>query len=326
MKSSVEKFELQKLQKVDVELVQPEQKANIQVQPSTAFTWNAESADVDYRWQIRKVGTEKPQFESDVLRGGKMIQLRQLKEELQAGRYEWRVQAFMKEHLVGESTWREVSFYDGAPTTLQFPTAHQEFHFWTDTPEFTMKWTPDDKVESGKGSYRVEIANDPEFKNPERIETNTPTLNSSQVKWHDGPQYWRVSVLNVSKEPLKTSNSSEFVYSPYPPLRAPASVKPESGTVYNPLQQTKSFVVNWSAVDHAQGYQLTVKSENQVVFQQVVQETQHEFKDLKPGKYTYTVVAIDPLKRPGEATQARQFEVTYGDVLGAPEAVSPEVQ
>jgi hypothetical protein len=233
----------------------------------------------------------------------------------------------MKEHVVGESTWRDVNFYEGAQTALQFPAAHQEFHFWDETPEFVMKWSPDEKVEAGKGFYQVEIANDPEFKNSERIETRTASLRSSQVKWKVGPQFWRVGVLGSAKETLKVSGSSDFFYGPYPTLRAPASVKPESGTVYNALEQTKSFVVNWDAVENAQGYELTVKlDDSKVIYKQVTQETQHEFKDLKPGKYTYSVLAIDRLKRPGEATQAHQFEITYGDVLGAPESVSPEVQ
>jgi hypothetical protein len=331
VKSTIEKFELQKLQKVDIELLQPEQKASLQLQPQSLFSWNSESGDVDYRWQIRKTGSEKVQSESSLFRG-RSIQLKQLKDEVPSGRYEWRVQAFMKDHVVGESSWREVSLFEGSPTTLQFPTAHQEFHFWGDTPQFTMKWSPDEKVEAGKGIYQVEIANDAEFKNSEKIEARTASLRSSEVKWKDGPQFWRVSVVDPSsssskKEPLKTSTTSEFVYGAYPTLRAPASVKPESGAVYNPLQQTDSFVVHWTAVENAQGYELTVKSSgDQVVYQQVLQDTQHEFKDLKPGKYSYLVQAIDPLKRLGDATQARQFEVTYGDVLGAPEAVSPEVQ
>jgi hypothetical protein len=327
VKSSVEKFELQKLQKVDVELLQPEQKASLQLQPQSSFSWNSESTDVGYRWQVRKAGTEKVQSESAMFRG-RSIQLKQLKGGFAAGQYEWRVQAFMKDHAVGESPWREVSFFEGSPTILQFPTAHQEFHFWENIPQFTMKWSPDEKVESGKAVYQVEIANDPEFKNAEKIESHTASLRSSEVKWKDGAQFWRVSVLDSSnKEPLKTSSASEFVYGAYPTLRAPASVKPESGAIYNPLRQTDSFVVNWATVENAQGYGLTVKSAaNQVVYRQVLRETRHEFKGLKPGKYTYTVSTVDPLKRAGEATQARQFEVTYGEVLGAPEAVSPEVQ
>jgi len=339
VKSAVQKFDLQKLQKAEIELSQPEQKASLQLQPQTSFSWNTDSSDVDYRWQIRKAGSEKVESESPFLHG-KTFQLSSSKDGVVAGHYEWRVQAFMKEHVVGESVWRDVNFYEGAQTALQFPAAHQEFHFWNETPEFVMKWSPDEKVEAGKGFYQVEIANDPEFKSAERIETRTASLSSSQVKWNAGPQFWRVGVLGSAKETLKVSSSSDFFYGPYPTLRAPASVKPESGTVYNALEQTKSFVVNWDAVENAQGYELTVKlngkldakadgksePDSKVIYKQVIQETQHEFKDLKPGKYTYSVLAIDRLKRPGEATQAHQFEVTYGDVLGAPESVSPEVQ
>jgi hypothetical protein len=232
----------------------------------------------------------------------------------------------LKDHVVGESPWRKISFYEGVKPVLKTPLAKQEYRYWSDAPNFDLTWSADPKVQSGERSYLVEIASSAEFKSPVQIESKVPTLASKKIQWTPGDQFWRVSIVDSKKQVTKTSNVSQFYFGPYPPLRAPASISPPSGTVYNPLIQDKPLIVRWDAVQDAQGYELTVKVGDQVVLHKTTDKAEVELKGIKPGKYHFTVSAIDRLKRKGDATPDRDFEVTYGDILDAPESLSPEVQ
>jgi hypothetical protein len=220
---------------------------------------------------------------------------------------------------------------ESAPPVLKTPIAHQEFHYWNEIPSFNLSWsTPDSeasKVQSGEESYLLEVANSPDFKGAYRDNLKTTEVSSQMLRWNPGAQYWRVSVIDASsKRVLKTSAVSEFFFGPYPVLRAPASVSPDAGSVYNPLEQETPLLIHWAAVEDAVSYDLVVQLDGKTVVQQNIAKPQFELKNLKPGKYKYFVMAVDRLKRKGEPTAVREIEVTYGDTLAAPEALSPEVQ
>jgi hypothetical protein len=152
-------------------------------------------------------------------------------------------------------------------------------------------------------------------------------LAGLQTKLVPGAYEWRVRGF-VKDQVVGESAWREigFFDGPFPLLRAPASVSPESGTVYNPLSQDKGFLIHWASVESAVGYNLVIKSGEKILLEKNVSIPALEVKGLKPGKYQYLVRAIDRIQRKGEATSARDFEVTYGEVLDAPEALSPEVQ
>ena len=95
-------------------------------------------------------------------------------------------------------------------------------------------------------------------------------------------------------------------------------------------------VASWSEVRDAEAYELTLYSgaanggrdpaSGRILMRKIVPKTSFELKGLGPGQYLWTVKAIDRLKRRGSPMALRSFSVTYGEVLGAPESVSPEVQ
>jgi hypothetical protein len=325
LKSAVEKFQIDRIEKAEISQIQPDDKAELELLPNTHFGWSSETPGLSYVFEIREKGKDAVGSEVRTKTSQNLI-LSSVQPALAEGAYEWRVKATMKEHAVGESPWRSVRFYEGQKPILKTPLAQQEYRYWNELPAFNLTWSTDSRVQSGETSYLVEIAGTAEFKSPLRFELNQPELVSSKVQWTPGDQFWRVSIVDSKKQVLKTSSVSQFYFGPYPPLRAPASVSPAAGTVYNPLIQDKPLFVQWDAVKDAQGYELTVKSGDQIIFHKKTEKAQFELKGIKPGKYHFTVSAIDRLKRKGEATPDRDFEVTYGETLDAPESLSPEVQ
>jgi hypothetical protein len=325
LRSAVEKFQIDRIAKAEISQTFPEDNAELELVPNLRFDWSSETSGLSYQWQIREKASNT--IKAEVLtKTSPSLSVAAIQPPLTAGVYEWHVKASLKDHVVGESPWRKISFYEGVKPVLKTPLAKQEYRYWSDAPNFDLTWSADPKVQSGERSYLVEIASSAEFKSPVQIESKVPTLASKKIQWTPGDQFWRVSIVDSKKQVTKTSNVSQFYFGPYPPLRAPASISPPSGTVYNPLIQDKPLIVRWDAVQDAQGYELTVKVGDQVVLHKTTDKAEVELKGIKPGKYHFTVSAIDRLKRKGDATPDRDFEVTYGDILDAPESLSPEVQ
>jgi hypothetical protein len=323
--SSVEKFQVERIAKAEIIQTLPEDGAELELIPNVRFDWSSETPGLSYQWQIREKGTVSVKAEV-LTKTSPSLSVATIQPPLVAGVYEWHVKASLKDHVVGESPWRSVRFYEGVKPVLKTPLAKQEYRYWSDIPNFDLTWSADPKVQSGERAYLVEIANTAEFKSPTKIEVKEPELASKKIRWNPGDQFWRVSIIDSKKQITKTSNVSQFYFGPYPPLRAPASVSPPAGTVYNPLIQEKPLVVHWDAVQDAQGYELTIKVGDQVVLHKTTDKAEVELKGIKPGKYHFTVSAIDRLKRKGDASPDRDFEVTYGDTLDAPVSLSPEVQ
>ena len=98
-------------------------------------------------------------------------------------------------------------------------------------------------------------------------------------------------------------------------LRAPASAKPDPGSVINPLETEKNPTISWTPVEKAQSYDLQLKQGERVVLEQNLKDTQLELKDLAAGKYQYTIRAIDQAQRKGEPLATREFEINFGDPL-----------
>jgi hypothetical protein len=325
LKSVAEKFQIDRIEKAEISQNQPGDQAELELLPSTHFSWSSETPGLNYIFEIRDKASSS--IKSEVrTKTSQNLNLLSIEPPLSEGAYEWRVKATAKDHAVGESPWRSVSFYEGQKPVLKTPLAQQEYRYWSDLPSFHLTWSTDSRVQSGERSYLVEIANTGDFKSAFKFESNQPELESSKVQWNPGPQFWRVSVIDAKKQIVKTSSVSQFYFGPYPALRAPASVSPASGTVYNPLTQDKPLMVQWDEVKDAQGYELTVKWGERVIFQKQTEKAQFELKGIKPGKYRFTISAIDRLKRKGDATPDQDFEVTYGEPLDAPESLSPEVQ
>lgn len=119
---------------------------------------------------------------------------------------------------------------------------------------------------------------------------------------------------------------------PHPTLPFPAEAKPAAEIVYNPLAQKKPLEASWSEVRHAEGYEVSVYQEvknsfqRKLVWHSKTKNTQAIFKGLGPGEYFWTVRTLGKNNIHSPAMPLRHFSINYGDLLAAPQILSPEVQ
>ena len=318
--SATERFTIDKEKNIAIELGKPEQKASFEKQPELRFNWMSEASNVDFEIQVQSTGNK------ELLKNSSRQKVFTWK-QYPAGTYRWHVAAHYADQLVGESPWREFSVFEGAPIALKAPLKNQEIFYWKDPTRFDFKWGEDALAEKTDHSYLFEVSQDNEFtrsvvsKKIKDTEVPSKTLNLAA-----GTYFWRVRVVDSSGQIVKSSEIDKFSYGNFPVLRAPASMKPEPGMQFNPLEE-KFPQLSWSSVDNAQNYEVSVQApDGKVVRKQTTSKTVIEFKDLPEGKYSYTVSAIDELGRKGAPTPGRNFDVTLGAPLGAPESTSPEVQ
>ncbi|MGZ3697665.1 MAG: hypothetical protein ACXWP5_06085, partial [Bdellovibrionota bacterium] len=125
-----------------------------------------------------------------------------------------------------------------------------------------------------------------------------------------------------------------------PVLGAPQGAKPDTGAAYNLLDMEDDPVLSWAPVEGATQYEVIVfqevpartpasaggKAQNKQLLRSKISGTSFALKDLKPGKYQWTVRAIDPISRPGELLPYQKLQMSLGDPLAPPESLTPEVQ
>ena len=327
--SPTEQFAIDKIADVPIELTSPGDSEAIRLdRPGPAgkqggihFSWHSDVDGVGYRWQLRSGGATGQQaspIQSIDTRGAKTYAW----SSARAGTYQWRVQAVYQDRVVGQSSWKTFLASQEPPISLRAPVDGKAFRYWTEPPNFNFSWSVDPKARS----YVLEVASDVTFKGAANARTSVAELASHEIHLGSGTQFWRVSALDANGQVINSSASRRLDYGVFPPLRAPASAKPDPGAVLNPLEMDHDPAISWAPVADAQGYEVTIKQGDHVVAQQVVKETRSGMKGLQAGKYAYTIRAIDRLQRKGEPLGDRTFEINYGQPLEAPEALSPEVQ
>lgn len=318
--SRVEPFIVEKAQQLGLEAGKPEEGESLPLPPEIRFSWSCDSRDVEFQWEVQSSA-------------GKTVATTRVKtmaavwKNPPAGLYKWRVQALWQNKPVGETPWRGFSVFSGQPVVLKAPLKDQQIYYWHEPQPFSFEWEEDATAEQSGRSYQVEVASDIELKNnPIAFKTTKLSASSEKMQVPPGTFFWRVRVVDAGGQVIKTSEPWKFSFGQHPPLRAPASAKPEMGAVFNPLESEKDPVASWAPVEGAEAYEVTVKSQDKILIQTVTTEATLELKGLKEGNYTWTVRAVDKLKRRGEPLDLKSFKVTYGEPLAAPEVTNPEVQ
>jgi hypothetical protein len=350
--SRVEMFSVVKAQRPTLALSLPEDQKAIERLPSIALSWKSDAQGLDYVLELKDSQ-------------GKVVQGAPVKTRASSylwknpppGAYRWRISAFVapqagqedqKPHNVGETAWRSFSVIEGAHLALKSPKREQELLTWNKPVSFEFEWSEDELVSSESGySYQVVVGRDPEFNlakgafmGPRVREAAQP---SSKFNLENGTYYWKVLVLDDAGQIVKSSDVWKFAYGLYPPLAAPEAESPAAKAIFDVVAEEVTPAVTWHEVKGAEGYEvLLYKVEPgreiasagpdgmpagaKVVSRIETDKPRAEFKDLEAAGYAWSVRAIDRIKRKGQPMAPRPFTVTYGDVLGAPEVTSPEVQ
>jgi hypothetical protein len=317
-----ERFRLRRMESLALEQSAPEDNGALVAGKPARFTWTTDLNEGEYEFELQNSSQAK------VFAGTIKSKSIEWKAPLE-GLYRWRVAAVSGGQRLAETPWRAVAVYRGSPIALKAPRKDEEIRYWDEPVAFLFDWARDQIADERTGTYLLEVSADAQFKQvAAKQRTSSTSVKSAALNVAPGTYFWRVRYVDEKGETLKSSEVQRFAYGLHPPLRAPATAKPGPDHVFDMMASEAPPEVTWSKVDGAEGYEVTVfdTATGKPLVSKVATEPEMQFKELKEGKYTWTVRPIDQLKRKGEAMPSRQFRITYGDRLPAPEATSPEVQ
>jgi hypothetical protein len=331
--SQGEKFSVEKARQVAIELGKPDAATSFETRPQVLFTWDAD-ADAEFQIELqdakgRTVLTNKAKAKTFSWN------------KPDSGTFKWRVVALAPNgEKAGETEWRQFAIFEGKPVALKSPGKNQEIYYWEDPSKIGFEWSSDPVVKKEDMAYLLEVATDADFKSGlVSKKTDDESLTSKDLGGlRPGAYFWRVRVVDSSGQSIKTSEVARFAYGPHPVLSAPLDAVPAPGAEFNVLDEGNDPVISWKPVEGAENYEITVyapvqgrnpasdKQQHKVYYKTSTDKLSATVKGLKEGKYFWTIRTIDRMKRAGDPMPPKWFTVTYGEVLGAPESTSAEVQ
>ena len=331
--SQTEKFTVEKAKSLAIELRYPNDKTAIEYKGSLRLVWDCDANNVEYL-----VETTNSEGKQVVSRKQKTTSL--VLKDVVEGAYRWKVTAVVNNQKAGETEWRSFSIFK-SPIVLKTPVKDQQYFFWDTPTQFSFSWQKDSVAEDNSNvSYQLDVAQDSLFKN--RVATTVVKINevaSDVLKLNRGTLFWKVSLVNATGTVIKSSAVSRFTYQTHPVLPAPEPLSPRVDSTFTLLTDNAKPAVSWSEVNGAESYELALYEVNQsernpasstnkdkAVVRIKVDSEEYSFENLQPGKYYWTVRAIDRLERRGTPSLARTFNVSFGEVLDSPEITSEEVQ
>lgn len=320
--SPIEHFTVEKQDKITLALGVPEENGATPLKPLIRFSWTSDAPELEYAWELQ--GSDGKTLASARTRATSTEW-----KDAAVGIYRWRVAALLGGRPISETRWRSISVYQGRPIALRGPPDGKELYSWDEPVEFNFEWTRDDLFRSDRMSYQVDVAKDAEFTNiAASARSKSPMLPNTVLRLQSGVYFWRVRIVTENGLTLKASETWKLSYGIFPALRAPAMAQPEPGAVFDMLDPDREPRMSWSKVDGAEGYEVIVtpQGSEKPIVRTITEEPAVRISNMRPGKYVWSVRAIDKLKRRGEPLSSRDFNVSFGAPLPAPQIVSPEVQ
>lgn len=176
--------------------------------------------------------------------------------------------------------------------------------------ELKMVWS---KVMIAQG-YEVNIAQNPEFKDP--VSFNTRSTKGALKINKPGTHYVRVRALNGVSEPISSySNVEKFIYEYRIPLSRPILKEPMNNVTLFFQNNDTTFWFGWSLVKQATSYQVEVATDAE--FQKTVVTAKSESnrylnrQALSAGKLFWRVKAENS-ERESQWSEVRSITIFYG--------------
>lgn len=329
VESPMQTFRIERAARLPIELLTPRDEATLPESP-LRLSWRGGRQGAESRYSVEVESTipgrKFSKVESTHSGGISMA-------SLSPGAYRWRVKAFSNTDVSGESEWRDFSIARGGAVTLKTPLLNQRIVYWKDPIVFRFQWEPDLLVttEGSANTYELELSDQADFRNPTmKKQSRAESISSSEIALKPGAYHWRLKVLDESGAVLKTSTPFQFTYGTHPVLGVPATASPAHETKLNPLDLETDPVLSWSSVEGAVSYELVVtrqvRNEKRLWLRQVTADTSITLKDAPEGIYTWSVRALDPLDRLGDALSERKLILDAGEPLAPPKTLTQEVQ
>lgn len=337
---SVDKNGKTQVQQLSIRLTQPEPLSRfyaasaLEKKPIT-FAWENKSKNVTDRFTVQ-VSTNKTfsiQSTRQVTSNDPKNSFAKL--DLPAGDYFWRV--LSKGQTLSEV--RQFRVIQAFALQITSPLNLQKIQKPADDDGIPFRWVipKTENADFAQGEHRIEIARDTAFKAlvaSENIDPVTGSFTAHRVP--DGIYYWRIRSLYGNFSMFSAVRQFEFKKAAPAPkpkeMGTPSKILPESGAVFNIIENKDPVEASWGEVAEADSYELVVYQDSngngaqKEVFHTTTSKTHLSFKGLTAGEYLWTLRSIDKNKKPGPYLPLRKLSLTYGNLLAPPEVISPEVQ
>lgn len=244
-------------------------------------------------------------------------------ENLDVGKYSWKVELHSKSKKIKESYERILHVLGGKNIQLLKPLKSQQFLYWKELPEITLEWGfNDSKIKPT--IYEVELSETSQFqKILESKKSEAPMIKITSKS--SGVLFWRVKAYH-NKDFIGMSEVNSFQVLQYGKLKAPEVIFPNQNEILKILSPEDEPIFRWQKIENAEKYKIDILSKNKKIFSKVLVETSLKVKDLQDGEYSVSISAIDPLQREGQVSTQTSFKVDHGIKLAPPMKMKVEVE
>lgn len=310
------KFRIAAAEKMPIQLQLPTEGSTVEKGTPIAFRWRLDGVAARYRLELERAG-QKIALPNRKTASEDLIPSYQWP-AMDPGSYRWRVIATMDEQIVGESKWRRFEVLEGRPILLTAPEPNRKFEYWAKPEPYAFHWQADEK----SGQYKVEIARDAEFKQVVKTATAThPPLAAQAFDLGAGDWFWRVRWVDSADRTLRVSAISRFQHAPFDRLKAPEDAYPPEKYVFLKDRANLDPEIKWSSLKDAKQYVVKLRHGKRIVREIKTDQTTVKMKGVTPGLYQWTLHAVDPGGREGEALAWRELTVTPPKKLRAPKLI-----
>ncbi|MCB0405183.1 MAG: hypothetical protein KDD51_10390 [Bdellovibrionales bacterium] len=321
--SPVRTLRVESVQAMPLALGAPEQGAELPLAEVSAFRWQFPVDNTLFEFEVEQVREEKTIASIEKKRlSGLTLSWR----PPHTGSFRWRVAALHQGQTATASDWRYFSVLDHRPIGLVAPDNKKSLGYWKELPEFSLEWE-NSKTEKSQ-RYHVRVGKSPLLQEASRSYTpEKPFLRSSDLQLADGKYYWNVVLEAATGEPIRVSETRTFSIGLHPLLQAPKALFPKNLQTVNVVRSQGDPALEWEPVPSATQYEVRLLDKGgRELASATTEETRFPLKAIKQGEYRWTVRAIDPLDRGGIPLPHKQFKITYGDPLKAPEILGSKVE
>ncbi len=237
------------------------------------------------------------------------------------GTYYWRIYPVSTANvqyanLDNASTGRFAVLYSPAPE-LVAPAEDYIYRYRTKKPAVRMYWTSLDMA----AKYQVEIANNPQMRNPKIVRPRESLMVYSELD--AGDWYWRVTPLYPSGFQGSTlpSKTGHFRIEQGGALQAPELLLPVSGGFVNIAGERSNSYFSWKNDPEAVSYTIQISASQNLANPIISKEVTENFyvyrmsqKELKTGQYYWAVYQTDVEGNKSPVSPARPFLALEGEV------------
>lgn len=309
------KFRISAAEKMPIQLMLPFEGSTIEKGTPVAFRWRLDGVQARYRFELEHAGRPvtlpaRKTASEDLLSSYHWL-------PAETGAHRWRVTATMDDQIVGESKWRSFEVLEGRPIALTSPQPDQKFEYWARPEPYDFTWQSDEK----NGQYKLEIARDAGFKQLVKSVVGRPPVPAKSLDLPSGDWFWRVRWVDSADRTLRISAVSHFQHAPFDRLKAPEDAYPPEKHVFQKERANLDPEIKWSSLKDAKQYVVKLRSGKKVVREIKTNQTTVKVKGIVPGNYEWSLHAVDPGGREGEALVWRELTVAPPKKLRAPKLI-----